>query len=68
MVSVGIWQISYSEDCLNYQNLNDVERYIYVGDNNSMEVEAIWNFKLLMCTRFNLHLKDTFVVLHLDEI
>ena len=48
--------------CLNYRNPNDVERYIYVVDGKSVEVEAIGHFRLLMCTRFYLDLKDTFVV------
>ena len=35
---------------------------IYVGDGKSVEVEAIWPFRLLLCTGFYLDLKDTFVV------
>lgn len=50
------------QDFLNYRKPNDVERYIYVGDGKLVEVKAIWNFRLLMRTRFHLE-KDTFVVL-----
>lgn len=48
--------------CLNYRKSNDIERYIYVGDGKSVEVKTIRHFRLLMCTRFYLDLKDTFVV------
>lgn len=47
---------------LNNRRPNDVERYIYVGDGKSVEVEAIRHFRLIMCTRFYLDLKDIFVV------
>lgn len=51
---------------MNYRKANDVERYIYVGDGKS--VEAIWNFRLLLCTGFYLDLKDTFAVRRSDRI
>jgi len=48
--------------CLNYRKPIDYERWIYVGDGKSVEVEAIGHFRLLLCTGFYLDLKDTFVV------
>jgi len=48
--------------CLNYRKPTDSERWIYVGNGKSMEVEAIGHFRLLLCTGFYLDLKDTFVV------
>src|ERR1044072_2879209 len=50
------------QGCLNYRKPNDVERYIYVGDGKSVELEAIVHFRLLFCTGFYLDFKDTFVV------
>lgn len=53
----------YPSKCqLNYWKPNDVERYIYVGDGKSVEVEVVGSFRLLLCTGFYLDLKDTFVV------
>jgi len=49
--------------CLNYRKPTDSERWIYVRDGKSVEVEAIGHFRLLLCTGFYLDLKDTFVVL-----
>jgi len=48
--------------CLNYRKPIDSERWIYVGDGKSVEVEAIGHFRLLLCIGFYLDLKDTFVV------
>jgi len=48
--------------CLRYRKPIDSERWIYVGDGKSMEVEAIGHFRLLLCIGFYLDLKDTFVV------
>ena len=48
--------------CLSYQKPIDYERWIYVGDGKSVEVETIRHFRLLLCTGFYLDLKDTFVV------
>ena len=38
------------------------ERYIFVGDEKSVEVETIGHFKLLLGTGLYLNLKDTFIV------
>jgi len=38
--------------CLNYRKPTDSERWIYVGDGKSVEVEAIGHFRLLLCTAF----------------
>jgi len=51
------------EGCLSYRKPIDSERWIYVGDGTSVEVETIGYFRLLLCTGFYLDLKDTFVVL-----
>jgi len=49
--------------CISYKKLIDFERWIYVGDGKSMEVEVIWYFRLLLlCIIFYLDLKDTFFV------
>jgi len=49
--------------CQNYRKPIDYERWIYVGDVKSVEVEAIGHFRLLLlCTGFYLDLKNTFVV------
>lgn len=50
------------KDCLNYRKPNDVEIYIYMGNGKSVEVEVVGHFRLLMCTKFYLDLKGTFVV------
>ena len=50
------------QGCLSYRNPTDAERYIYVGDGKSVEVEAIGHFKLLLRTQFYLDLFDTFVI------
>jgi hypothetical protein len=46
----------------NYRKLRDDERYIYVGDDNKAEVEAIGNFRLVLKTGLYLDLLYTFVV------
>ena len=48
--------------CLNYRKSTDSERWIYVGNGKSVEVDAIGHFRLLLCTGFYLDLKDTFIV------
>ena len=49
--------------CLGYREPIDSERWKYVGDGKSVEVEAIGHFRLLLlCIGFYLDLKDTFVV------
>ncbi|KAL8167847.1 hypothetical protein V2J09_009346 [Rumex salicifolius] len=40
---------------------SDVERFIYVGDENKVPVEAIWHFRLLLNIGCYLDLFDTFV-------
>ena len=46
---------------------SDDERYIYVGDGNPVEVEAIGTFRLLLRTGFYLDLIETHVVLSLRQ-
>ncbi|XP_060974183.1 uncharacterized protein LOC133039333 [Cannabis sativa] len=48
--------------CLSYRKPSDGERYIFVGDGQSVEVEVIGHFRLLLGTGFYLDLKDTFIV------
>ena len=50
------------QSCLRYRRPSDGESYIFVGDEKSVEVEAIGHFRLLLGTVFYLELKDTFVV------
>ena len=50
------------QGCLSYQRPSDGERYIFVGDEKSVEVETIGHFKLLLGAGLYLDLKDTFVV------
>jgi len=50
------------QGCLSYRKPIGSERWIYVRDGKSVEVEAIGHFRLLLCTDFYLDLKDTFVV------
>ena len=50
------------QDCLSYRRANDGERYIYVGDDKSVKVEAIDTFRLLLRTGYYFNLKDTYVV------
>ena len=51
------------QGCLIYQAPNDAERFIYVGDGKSMEVEAIGHFRLLLKTGIYLDLKETCTVI-----
>jgi hypothetical protein len=61
--SGAITHISMSmQGCQNYRKPRDSERYIYVGDDNKAEVEAIGHFRLLLKTGLYLDLFDTFVV------
>ena len=48
--------------CLSCQKPNDGERYIYVRDGNTVEVEAIGKFRLLLKTGFYLDLNEAFNV------
>ncbi|KAJ4710364.1 Retrovirus-related Pol polyprotein from transposon TNT 1-94 [Melia azedarach] len=50
------------QGCLSCQKPNDAERYIYVGDGKTMQVEAIGKFRLLLKTGFYLDLDETFIV------
>ena len=50
------------QGCLSCRRPSDGERYIYVGDEKSIKVEAIVTFRLLLKTCYYLDLKDTFVV------
>lgn len=53
--SGAITNISVSmQGCMNYRKSNDVERYIYVGDDKSVEVEVVGNFILLSSNGFYL--------------
>ena len=47
---------------LEFSNASDGERYIYVRDGKSVEVEAIGTFRLLLRTSYFLDLRDTYVV------
>ena len=61
--SVATTHISVSmQGCLSCRKLSDDERYIYVGDGNPVEVEAIGTFRLLLRTGFYLDLIETHVV------
>ena len=50
------------QSCLNRRKSINGERYIYVGDDNTVELEAIENFRLLLKTEFYLDLNETFIV------
>ena len=50
------------QGCLSCRKPNDVERYIYVGDGKTVEVEAIGKFRLLLKTGLYLDLNETFIV------
>ena len=50
------------QGCLSFRKPSDDERYIYVGDGNLVEVEAIGSFRLLLRTGFDLDLIETHVV------
>ncbi|KAK5818865.1 hypothetical protein PVK06_023812 [Gossypium arboreum] len=46
LVSSGTIHISvFMQGCQNYREPNDGERYIYIGNGNSVEVEAIGIFR-----------------------
>ena len=50
------------QGCLSFRKPIDGERYIYVGDAKSIEVEATGTFRLLLRTGFYLDLNETFIV------
>ena len=47
------------QSCLSYIMPNDAERFIYVGDVKSVEVEATGHFRLILKTGIYLDLKET---------
>ena len=55
------------QGCLSCRKPSDDERYIYVGDGNPVEVEAIGTFRLLLRTGFYLDLIETHVVSSLRQ-
>ena len=50
------------QGCLSYRRPSDGERYIFVGDEKLVEVQAIGHFRLSLGTGLYLNLKDTFIV------
>ena len=61
--SAATTHISVSmQGCLSCRKPSDDERYIYVGDGNPVEVEAIGTFKLLLRIGFYLDFIETHVV------
>jgi transposase InsO family protein len=50
------------QGCLNCRKPSDDERFIFVGDGNKVEVEAIGTYRLLLKSGFYLNLYETFVV------
>ena len=50
------------QGCLSYRKPNDGERYIFVGDDKKVEVEAIETFRLLLKSGTYLDLNETYVV------
>ena len=63
MDSSATTHISVSmQGCLSCRKPVDAERFIYVGDGNRIEVEAIGTFRLLLKSGTYLELKETFIV------
>ena len=50
------------QGCMSYRRPSDSERYIFVGDEKLVEVQAIGHFRLSLGTGLYLNLKDTFIV------
>ena len=50
------------QGCLNCRKPSDAERFIYVGNGKSVEVEAIGTFRLLLKTGYYLDLNETYIV------
>ena len=50
------------QGCLSCRKPSDAKRYIYVGDGQAIQVEAIEKFRLLLKIRFYLDLDETFIV------
>ncbi|KAB5519853.1 hypothetical protein DKX38_024172 [Salix brachista] len=55
-------EVNLTSGCLSCRKPNDVERYIYVGDSKTVDVEAIGKFRLLLNTKLYLDLNETFIV------
>ena len=61
--SAATTHISVSmQGCFSFRKPSDDERYIYVGDGNPVEVEAIGTFRLLLRIGFYLDLIETHVI------
>ena len=56
------------QGCLRSQPPNNVEIFIYMGDDKKTKVEAIRTFRLLLKTVVHLDLKETYVIRPLNEI
>ena len=50
------------QGCLSCRKPSDGEKYIFVGDGKSVDVEAIGTFRLLLKTGYYLDLEKTYVV------
>jgi hypothetical protein len=68
LVPINTWWIDSSATTHVYVSMqgckrpSDIEKYIYLGDGNKAEVEAIGHFKILLNIIFYLDLYETFVV------
>ena len=51
------------QGCLGCQKSNNVERYIYIGNDKMVQVEAIREFRLFSKIEIYLDLDETFIVL-----
>lgn len=51
----------FMQDCLNCRKPSDGDKYIYMGDDKIVEVEAIRKLRLLLKTKFYLDLDETFI-------
>ena len=49
------------QGCLICWKPSDGEKYIFVGDDKLVDVEAIWTFRLLLKAGYYLDLKETYV-------
>ena len=56
------------QGCLSRRKPTDGERYIYVGDGKTVEVQEIGKFRLLLKTGFHLDLNETFLYRLFDGI
>jgi hypothetical protein len=71
LVLINTWWIDSSatthvyvsmQGFLSHRRPSDIEKYIYLGDGNKAEVEAIGHFKILLNIIFYLDLYEIFVV------